>query len=360
MKIAFVAEMFYENPFSGIAIWAKRLSNFLSAQGIKNKIYSYADCDSLGFREKIKLVPDFRELFVYPYFGASIGPEIEQSFDLIHFASPFTTVKYRSKIRTITTVHYLISRQIEDLAKYLPWNYKLFFNPVLRNIYKSNEKKGLANTDLITVVRKSFKDYLVQKMDIPEHKIRYVPNGIDTHFFRPYQNGLSDEPMAIFVGRGTLAKGFDTVLKAAPKINGKIVAVLSRVSDDLKKMAQNLPNVEIRMKLDIQALRNAYQNASVFIMPSLTEGNPLSTLEAMSCGLPVVCTEEGGGDNIEDGVNGYLFAFQDANALVEKVNYLFQHREIALRISRKNRQKIERENKLSSVTAQMIDVYKMG
>lgn len=73
----------------------------------------------------------------------------------------------------------------------------------------------------------------------------------------------------------------------------------------------------------------------------------------------MVCTSEGSGDDIEDGVYGYLFDFKNAHELVEEVNYLFQHRGISLKFGGYNRQKIESANSISNVTAQMMEFYKM-
>jgi len=157
----------------------------LDNNGIENRIFSYGDCDSLGLREKLKYIPNVRELYAYPAFGRCISGQIESEYDVAHFASPFTSVKHRAKIKSVVTVHYLISRQIEMLSKYLPLKYNMLFNPLSRHVFRRYEKNGLNNVDLITVVRKGFKDYIVEKMNIPEDRIVYVPNGIDTEFFKP-------------------------------------------------------------------------------------------------------------------------------------------------------------------------------
>jgi len=185
----------------------------------------------------------------------------------------------------------------------------------------------------------------------------YVPNGIDTEFFKPKDDGLASDPSIIFVGRGSLAKGFDTLLKAAPSIKGKIIAVMSTVTDELRTIAENLPNVEIKLKLNAEELCTEYQRAMAFVLPSLTEGNPISTLEAMACGLPVICTEEGSGENIEDGVNGLIFDFQDAQSLADKTNYLFENFKTAIKFGAYNRSMVIKNNSHSEVASRMLELY---
>ena len=56
------------------------------------------------------------------------------------------------------------------------------------------------------------------------------------------------------------------------------------------------------------------EKASVFILPSISEGSPNVILEAMSVGVPVVASNVGGiPEIINNGKNGYMFNFDDFN-----------------------------------------------
>lgn len=66
-----------------------------------------------------------------------------------------------------------------------------------------------------------------------------------------------------------------------------------------------------------------FENADVFVLPSLTEGVPHAMLEAMGMGLPVIATEVGGVPGVlKHGTNGLLIAAKDTVALAESIAML--------------------------------------
>lgn len=358
MNIAYIVEMYRHNPHGGIAVWTRRLAEYYATLGIKSRIYAYSDGIPTKIPDFIKLIPNIRELLVYPYIGWRYTPDIEKNHDIIHYASPLTAAWRRAAIPSIMSTHYIFSRQSDILGQMLPAKYKLFFNPVTFHSFKHFEKKGFQNADMITVCRLAFKEHLINKMDIPEERIVIVQYGIDNAKFKPNPKVKSKEPMALYVGRGSLPKGFDTFIEAAKSVKGKMVAIASQVPPYLAEIAKSLENVEIKTGISEAELVKAYQQATVFVMPSLSEGAPVSTLEAISSGLPVVCTPEGSGDYIEDGVNGYIFDFKNANQLAERVNYLFDQPALAAEIGDRNREKVNNELTLPIVANKILDVYK--
>lgn len=90
-----------------------------------------------------------------------------------------------------------------------------------------------------------------------------------------------------------------------------------------------------------QDIQKEYQNSDVFILPSLFEGYPNSLIEAMSCGLPVLCSNKYENPLIvEDGVNGFLFDPNNIDDIYEKIlkiiNMSFEDR---LMMGKRNREK---------------------
>jgi glycosyltransferase involved in cell wall biosynthesis len=76
-----------------------------------------------------------------------------------------------------------------------------------------------------------------------------------------------------------------------------------------------IPNVFYHPPVPPTKLINFYQAADFFVLPSRREGFNVSILEAMSCGLPVVCTDAGGNKELVENDNGYLAKTNTAKEL---------------------------------------------
>jgi glycosyltransferase involved in cell wall biosynthesis len=119
-----------------------------------------------------------------------------------------------------------------------------------------------------------------------------------------------------FVGRGEFRDLQQRALKAGVE---EAVIFLGSVTDEEK----------------LEAL----QRADVFLLPSYGEGQPLSILEAMAAGLPVVSTTVGSiAEVIEDGANGFLIQPGDVSALARAMIELGEDADLRLRMGKRNRQ----------------------
>ena len=62
-------------------------------------------------------------------------------------------------------------------------------------------------------------------------------------------------------------------------------------------------------------------------MPSIQDGLALVQLQAMACGLPLICTTNTGGDDLitEQGKEGFVIPIRDVNAIKDKITYLYKN-----------------------------------
>ena len=88
---------------------------------------------------------------------------------------------------------------------------------------------------------------------------------------------------------------------------------------------------------DRSTILDYLDQATVFVLPSLSEGLPRVLIEAMACGLPVVATNVGGvPEVVVDGVNGLLVPPRDEKALAKAIEYVFNDIDFRRRASVEN------------------------
>jgi glycosyltransferase involved in cell wall biosynthesis len=93
------------------------------------------------------------------------------------------------------------------------------------------------------------------------------------------------------------------------------------------------------------------------VLPSLSEGFPVTILEAMASGLPVIATRVGGvPEIIENNVNGYLVETENPQEIAEALLKLLQDEQLRKYISGNSRKKAEKY-RWDKVAATLEEIY---
>lgn len=163
---------------------------------------------------------------------------------------------------------------------------------------------------------------------VPAEKRIVIPNGIDMRRFAPVdetqkrtlrqQLGLDDVPTVIYTGRLASEKRVLTLVELWPAIRQQLpTAQLLMVGSGAQQAElQQRAGAGIRFVGDQKEVAPWLQAADLFVMPSVSEGFSLSTLEALAVGLPCVATAVGAiPEFIVHGQNGWLVPPDDRLAL---------------------------------------------
>jgi glycosyltransferase involved in cell wall biosynthesis len=166
---------------------------------------------------------------------------------------------------------------------------------------------------------------------VAAEKLRTVANGIDLSRFG--YTGPQPHGPAVMIGRLSPEKDPYNLIRAAALVIMEEPKFCLQVAGDgacrapLATLARELgiaDSVEFLGEIrDVPAL---LARASMFVLPSLTEGISLTLLEAMARGLPVVATSVGGTPEVvEDGSSGLLVAAQSPAELAQAMLRVYRH-----------------------------------
>ncbi|HCM37615.1 TPA: hypothetical protein DIS61_03135 [Patescibacteria group bacterium] len=125
-------------------------------------------------------------------------------------------------------------------------------------------------------------------------KLKWLPNGVNTQLFSPRQDVKLKQ--ILFIGRLEKQKNLKQLITAVSQIKfpGIELCFIGQGSlrQELETLAQELGvNLRILGTVEHTELPKCLNQASVFVLVSLIEGQPKVLLEAMSCGLPVIASQ---------------------------------------------------------------------
>ncbi|MHB9056608.1 MAG: glycosyltransferase [Paludibacteraceae bacterium] len=160
-------------------------------------------------------------------------------------------------------------------------------------------QQAYSNADLIIPVSEK----LIPKISTYLNKpvpVKVVSNMIDTEFFHYKPRAKTNKIQAVMVNGLSYSKGYDILFPAAGialdtvenlEINIVGEDFSGKEFDKLWEKVKHKSRILLSGEKDSHGVREALWNADFYIISSRVEAQPVSTLEALSTGLPIVCTE---------------------------------------------------------------------
>lgn len=253
----------------------------------------------------------------------------------------------RRRTPLVVTVHHPISRDRSvDLAAATSWRRKLS----VRRWYSfvPMQARVARRMPLVLAVAGASAADSVADFELDADRMRVVPLGVDTEVFAPAGERVPGRIVAIASADRPL-KGVVHLLEAVAKLRTEHDVELQLVSNleaggpTERRIAElGLGDVvHVVNGISDEALAALLASAEIMCVPSLYEGFSLPTVEAMSCGTPVVASRAGALPEVvgEDGQCAILVEPGDAEALAAAVRELLESPEKRARIGAAGRQR---------------------
>ncbi len=167
------------------------------------------------------------------------------------------------------------------------------------------EQAGFAVADRIVCVSQFTADALRHRYGVSEQKLRVVHNAT-LHAHAPAtpreERGIS-EPVVLFLGRVTQQKGPEYFLEAAARVavvDPTVQFVVAGTGDMLPGMIERAAELSLAQRVHFTGFLQGddvlrmYQQADVYVMPSVSEPFGISPLEAMASDVPVIVSRQSG------------------------------------------------------------------
>ena len=239
-------------------------------------------------------------------------------------------IKYAQKFqkKVVYYTHQIIWKQFQEIVS--PFWAKLF-----TSFIKKSSLKAMNKCDLVVLPYQGLKEELNEMGLHAETQVARL--GIDINRFVASKDksldknklNLPNKRIIGYVGRISGEKNLSILLTAFNKLNQQKYFLLI-VGDGQKEILDQFKEHQnCKVTGFVNNVEDYLRAIDIFVMPSLTETTSLATLEAMSCGLPVIVTKVG---FMEEYVvrdhNGLFFPRENPTMLALKIEKLFHKPEI--------------------------------
>lgn len=216
----------------------------------------------------------------------------------------------------------------------------------------------------VVAVSKDIKDGFVNQYGFSEDKVKMIHNGIEV----PEHISAKRHKEAFVIGslgRFFTVKDYPLMVEVAREVlksRDSIRFVLAGDGPEKLKILGLIEKYKMQSSFLLPGFSNDassfYQELDLYLNTSLHEGIPISVLEAMSHGIPVVAPNVGGFEEIlEDGVEGFLIRDRSPRSFAEKCNVLNDNGSLKMQMGLAAREKVIKEFSVGRMAEQYYRLY---
>jgi glycosyltransferase involved in cell wall biosynthesis len=226
----------------------------------------------------------------------------------------------------------------------------------LHNVVARRRRLFVENITIFIAITE-FARTRLEKAGLPPDRIEILPN----------MTNLPDSPVdtsggthASYVGRFSSEKGLE-VLLAAARISPSVAVSLAGDYSGMPELPHCLPpNARLVGHLNETQLHRFYHDSRFMVVPSKWfEVCPLTVLEAMGHGLPVIASRIGSLEGmVEEGVTGLLFEPNNSRELAGKMCLLWEDDELRRKLGQASREKAMSTYSADAYYMKLMNIYK--
>jgi 1,2-diacylglycerol 3-alpha-glucosyltransferase len=343
MRIGMMADT-YKPHVSGITNYIDLNKRYLEHAGHDVFVFTFGDLDYRDDEPRVVRSPGLplqNTGFYLSFRYSRAAKRLLQSMDIIHVHHPFLSGRLALRYARPLQIPIVFTNHTRyDLyaQAYLPMMPEEISEGLLR-AYMPNFCEAM---DLV-ISPSAGMEKVLRGLDV-KSPVQVVPNGVELDRYlkaeplpRADFGFNADDILFIYVGRLGPEKNLDFLLRAfngvAQAFDNVRLLILGDgpAREDLEALASSLGLsncVRFEGMIPYDKLPAYLSMCDAFVTASVTEVHPLSVIEAMGAGLPVLGIESPGvGDTVEDGRTGFL-TDEDAVAFAVKMTRLVIERDL--------------------------------
>jgi len=364
MRVLLCSPIGEGNVFGGIAIWGRNLLDFYHTTGYHDVHLDAVSFDrqydaittSNIFQRVLQGIKEYRKAIRQAiYIMDNQGP-----YDVMHLCSSASIsllkdwyLLRKANHHGVRTCLHLRFGRVPELAQKNNWEWK-----ILKRVAKLSDKViAIDKRTYTTFVDHGFNNICLLPNPLFEHVLSYITS--EQSKIKRQQNKV------VFVGHVIETKGVFELIEAYNALSGMELHLIGPISEETKQRIKNLvlnpAHLHIYGGIPHKEVIREMLSASLFVLPSYSEGFPNVILEAMACGCPIVATQVGAIPEMleeEDGKQyGIIVQPQSTHQLQEAIHRMLNCDSLREECGRNARLRVHERYTMAQVWQQLIKIW---
>tara|TARA_B100001123_G_C15200643_1_gene983213 strand:- start:141 stop:1274 length:1134 start_codon:yes stop_codon:yes gene_type:complete len=269
--------------------------------------------------------------------------------DIVVFQEPILSTFSLLSISTLKNPPKVVVESHGDFINTIVLEKNLIFPSAYKYIFKKMASYTLTKADCIRVISSSTRSQV--SLFVQSKPIVEFPAWIDLNLFLETTYNPSPDNI-LFLGSVTERKNPLLILRSLnylrEKIDFKVDIIGPQTNKEYLRLINNYidhnklsSKVRIKGQVPINEVARYLSEATLLILPSVSEGLGRVILEAQAVGCPVLVSDAGGmKDLIDDGETGFIFNNNNLEDFSEKISYILSNNDLRKKVSSNGRRKV--------------------